>query len=111
MVSEESLLGVLCDDYTVAILEATATAKTVPEISDDTGVPPATCYRRVNELEDAGLLEEHDVVVSSNKRTSQYMRCIDSVDISFDDETATVTVSDTDTDVESEKHSILNKYN
>lgn len=112
MVSGETLVDVLCENYTVKVLEATATPKTVPEIADITGIPKATCYRRVNKLESAGVIEEHDVIISdSYKKTTQYIRCIDGINIEFNDDAASITVSEVDTEIDSEKSSILNKYN
>ena len=57
---DEEIIEVLGNKYNPEILDAAGEPKSAQELSDQLGVPIATCYRRINELEDTELLELHD---------------------------------------------------
>jgi predicted ArsR family transcriptional regulator len=87
--------SVLGDDYTTEILAATDDPKSAREISEQLGVPIATCYRRVEDLVEADLLTEVSRELSDHgRRTSVYRRTVDDVTVSF--ENGEVTVSATE---------------
>lgn len=80
---DETLL-VLGTQYNSDILGATDEPKSVKRLSNDLDIPIATCYRRVEELTEAGLLELDDRVLSDeHRRTSVYRRRVDEVTVEF----------------------------
>lgn len=86
---------VLGDEYVTDILAATDDPKSARELSDQLDVPIATCYRRVEDLVEVGLLNEVGRELSDRgQRTSVYRRTVDDVTISF--ENGEVTVSATE---------------
>lgn len=82
----EEIIGVLGNKYNPEILDATAEPKSAQELSDALDVPIATCYRRIDELTDAELLELHDRPLSDEQRRIKvYRRNVDAVEIDFRD--------------------------
>jgi DNA-binding Lrp family transcriptional regulator len=80
---DETLL-VLGTQYNSSILGATDEPKSVKELSNELEIPIATCYRRVEELTEAGLLKLEDRVLSDERRrTSVYRRRVDEVRVQF----------------------------
>ena len=58
-------------------------------------IPIAMCYRRIEELTGAGLLELHDRVLSDeHRRTNVYRRDVDEIVISFDENELNVQVTE-----------------
>lgn len=87
--------AVLADEYTTEILAATDDPKSARELSDQLGVPIATCYRRVEDLVEAGLLTEVGRDLSNHgRRTSVYRRTVDDVTVSFENGEVTVSASE-----------------
>jgi predicted ArsR family transcriptional regulator len=81
----EELLRALGNKYSARILEATEEPQSAQEMSDELGIPIATCYRRIDELTDHDLLELHDNVLSDDRRRIKiYRRNVDAVRIDFD---------------------------
>lgn len=62
------------------------------ELSDDQDIPIATCYRRLEELADVGLLEQVETDTEDGREESKYRRVVDEISISYDDEEVTVTL-------------------
>ena len=82
----EEIIEVLGNKYNPEILDAASEPKSAQELSDELDVPIATCYRRIEELTEAGLLELHDRPLSEeHRRIKVYRRCIDEVSIDFRD--------------------------
>ncbi|MGM0605188.1 MAG: ArsR/SmtB family transcription factor [Halobacteriota archaeon] len=80
----DELIEVLGNKYNTDILAATSEPKSAQEISDELGVPIATCYRRINELTSADLLELHDRPLSDeHRRIKVYRRNVDEIQINF----------------------------
>jgi predicted ArsR family transcriptional regulator len=80
------VLQTLGNKYSAEILEATDEARSAQELSDELGIPIATCYRRIDELTEHELLELHDNILSDDRRRIKvYRRNVDSVSIDFDD--------------------------
>jgi DNA-binding Lrp family transcriptional regulator len=91
---DETLL-VLGTQYNSAILGATDDAKSVKRLSSDLDIPIATCYRRVEELTEAGLLELDDRILSDeHRRTNVYRRKVDEVTVQFTEEGYEVDVAE-----------------
>lgn len=85
--SSTDLIDAIGNKYSAEILCATRTPISAQQLSDELDVPIATCYRRITELVDAGLLEcEGSELSEEGRRTDVYRRTIDSVTISFEDE-------------------------
>ena len=78
-------LEALGNEYNPDILRAADEAYSAQEFSDTLDIPIATCYRRIEELTGAGLLELHDRVLSDeHRRTNVYRREIDEIVINFE---------------------------
>lgn len=75
---------VLGREYSVQILRATAEPKSAPRLSDTLGIPVATCYRRISELVDVGLLKHCDTHPTGSGESNRYQRTTDAVGIRFD---------------------------
>jgi len=83
---EDDLITVLGNKYNTDILTATGEAMSAQELSERLDVPIATCYRRINQLEDADLLELHDRPPSDeHRRVKVYRRKVDGVEVDFRD--------------------------
>ncbi|WP_435126201.1 ArsR/SmtB family transcription factor [Halobaculum sp. D14] len=85
-VDDEEIIEVLGNKYNPEILDAAGEPKSAQELSDELGVPIATCYRRINELEETDLIELHDRPLSDeHRRIKVYRRCVDGVNVRFRD--------------------------
>ena len=82
----EDLITVLGNKYNTDILSATGEAMSAQDLSEQLDVPIATCYRRINELEEAELLELHDRPLSDeHRRVKVYRRRVDGIEVDFRD--------------------------
>ena len=89
------VLRVLGNEYNAEILEATNEPHSAQELSESLGVPIATCYRRIDELTEADLLELYDRPLSDeHRRINVYRRNVDEVRVEFDDEECHVLVQE-----------------
>lgn len=74
----ESVLGALGGKYAARILAATDRPTSAQTLSETLDVPIATCYRRIDDLEAAGLLVcEGEETSDRGRRTKVYRRTID----------------------------------
>lgn len=90
---EAELLEVLGEQYSATILAATDRPRSARELSDMLDVPIATCYRRIEDLVDVGLLVEDGQRLSDQgRRTSVYRRSVDEVTVLFEEGEPTVSV-------------------
>ncbi|MFB6075388.1 MAG: ArsR/SmtB family transcription factor [Haloarculaceae archaeon] len=81
------LLQTLGNKYSAEILDATDEPASAQELSDELGIPIATCYRRIDELTEHDLLELHDNVLSDDRRRIKvYRRSVEEVTVNFDEE-------------------------
>ncbi len=79
------VLEVLGNEYNPEILEATHEPRSAQDLSEELNVPIATCYRRIDELTEANLLELHDRPLSDeHRRINVYRRNVDEVRVEFD---------------------------
>ncbi|PSQ47182.1 ArsR family transcriptional regulator [Halobacteriales archaeon SW_7_65_23] len=84
--SSVDLLQTLGNKYSAEILDATDEPRSAQELSDELGIPIATCYRRIDELTEHDLLELHDNVLSDDRRRIKvYRRNVDAVCVEFDE--------------------------
>ena len=80
------ILQTLGNKYSAEILDATDEPQSAQELSDELGIPIATCYRRIDELTEHDLLELHDNILSDDRRRIKvYRRNVDTVHIDFED--------------------------
>jgi len=78
----EDLLSPLKNKYSFEILCATRTPASAQELSDEIEVPIATCYRRIEELVEAGFLKTVGRELSEDgRRTNVYRRTVDEVTV------------------------------
>lgn len=78
------VLRALGNEYNPEILRSADEPMSAKEFSEYLDVPIATCYRRIEELTEVGLLEHHDrVLIDGQRRTSVYRRDVDLIEISF----------------------------
>lgn len=78
------LLSAVGNKYGAAILSATRKPTSAQELSDQLDVPIATCYRRIEELVDAGLLNcEGRQLSEEGRRTNVYRRTLDELTVDF----------------------------
>ncbi|MDL5361096.1 helix-turn-helix domain-containing protein [Halalkalicoccus sp. NIPERK01] len=88
------VLLVLGNEYNAEILGATDEPRSAQALSDELDIPIATCYRRIEELEEADLLEHQGRVLSEERRrVSVYRRTVDRIVVNFDDGNYTVNVA------------------
>ena len=80
------ILQTLGNKYSAEILDATDEPQSAQELSDELGIPIATCYRRIDELTEHDLLELHDNVLSDDRRRIKvYRRNVDTLHIDFEE--------------------------
>jgi predicted ArsR family transcriptional regulator len=80
------ILQTLGNKYSAEILDATAEPASAQELSDELEIPIATCYRRIDELTEHGLLELHDNILSDDRRRIKvYRRNVEEVRVDFED--------------------------
>ncbi|GAB3031170.1 winged helix-turn-helix domain-containing protein [Natronobiforma cellulositropha] len=83
-----TLLSALGSKYSAEILCAAGTPKSAQALSEDIEIPIATCYRRIEELVDAGLLEcEGRTLSDEGRRTNIYRRTVDEIEVNFSSDT------------------------
>jgi predicted transcriptional regulator len=82
-----AVLSALGSKYSAEILCAAGTPKSAQTLSEDIEIPIATCYRRIEELVDAGLLIcEGRQLSEEGRRTNIYRRTLDEIEIDFSDD-------------------------
>lgn len=89
------MLRVLGNEYNPQILSFAHEPRSAQELSDELNVPIATCYRRIEELQEANLLEHHDRVLSDERRrVNVYRRNIEEIVVQFNDGDVSVDVEE-----------------
>jgi len=82
------LLEALDDEACRAILEATGeTARSASELSESCDIPLSTAYRKLELLEETGLILEGIRIRRSGKHTSEYRRDVDEIRVTVGDDT------------------------
>ena len=83
---DEEIIEALGNKYNPEILDAAGEPMSAQELSEALEVPIATCYRRINELEETDLLELYDRPLSDeHRRIKVYRRSVDGVTVTFRD--------------------------
>lgn len=92
------LLELLGDEYTRRVLTAvTQQPRSGREVMDIADVSKATAYRRLGELEDAGLIESKTVFDPDGHHHEQFAAVVESVDIQFGTDGLSVSIETEDT--------------
>lgn len=87
------VVDLISDDYVRTILRATRDeARSVDSLSDACDADPSTVYRRVERLEEAGLVESQQQLDPDGHHYSTYRATLDAVHISLDEDGFTVEV-------------------
>jgi predicted transcriptional regulator len=90
-VDPEEVLSLLSDDYARDILLATREEATpARELADQLEISRATVYRRLNRLQDAGLVETSLAIHSDGHHRKQFQATVDELSLSFEDGAVTV---------------------
>src|SRR3989442_13903317 len=72
---EKDISRLLTDEYAERILVATQeNPRSVQEISDKYDIPIAACYRKIQELEEAGFLKCAEIVTTPKGKTMKLYR-------------------------------------
>ena len=94
-VTDTETLHALGNEYNPEILRTASEPLTVNELSEMLDIPIATCYRRIEELVEADLLEQHDrVLTDARRRASAYRRDVDAVHVEFEGETISIDIEE-----------------
>ncbi|WP_440991504.1 ArsR/SmtB family transcription factor [Haloarchaeobius baliensis] len=85
-VDRAEVLRLLDDEYARAILTATSRAQmSAKELADTIDASPPTVYRRVEDLQDAGLLVEQMQYEASGHHHAVYRTAVERVTVTFED--------------------------
>lgn len=87
-VDTETVIGLLDDDDTRCILTALEEPRTAQEIMAACDIPRSTAYRKLDELADAGLVEQRIRPSVAGNHASEYARSFDGVHIHITEENA-----------------------
>ena len=92
MMDAFDMFNLVLDRYTSRILYLTSErALNATELSNEIGIPPAACYRRIRALKQAGLLKEDSKVLSEGgKSVATYKSAVDNAEVMLRDGRLTV---------------------
>jgi DNA-binding transcriptional ArsR family regulator len=80
-----SLLTQLGNAASRSVLRAaTTTPQSVGELTDACGQPSSTVYRKVQRLEEMGLLDERVRIRSDGRNVSEYRLCVERISVTVD---------------------------
>ena len=83
--SADELFDLLGDEYTRRVFEAVSeTPRGGREIAEVTGVSRATVYRRLNDLEDAGLVASELAIADDGNHHERYEAVAESLSVGLD---------------------------
>jgi hypothetical protein len=91
-VTTDAIMTAIADRYSRKILlSAIPAAKSVQTISKENGIPLSSCYRKVNEMVQAGsLVVERIIIPPSGKRYELYRSCFKAITLTIDSGRMTV---------------------
>lgn len=86
-ISKEEAVSLISDEYVTEILDCTdikpKSAKKISELKD---IPLAVCYRRINKLEDLGLLKKDErALTNEGKRVWLYKSNLETAEIIYEE--------------------------
>ena len=83
-VEAADLLELLGDEYTYCVFEAVVEQpRTGRELIDATGVSKATVYRRLEKLEEAGLVETTLSIASDGNHCKRFHAAVSAIEVNF----------------------------
>lgn len=92
--TSETVLELLNTSYTQTILEAVSSEpKSVRELTADCGASRPTIYRRLNRLQDAGLVETSMMYDSDGHHRTVFSATFEKISVDLNDTGASVSVS------------------
>ena len=78
------IIRTLSDDYSRKIVLATITKPlTIDAISEEHDIPISTCYRRIHDLEEKGIIRSEPIITDDGKRAYLYRSTFKRATISF----------------------------
>lgn len=80
----QAVLELLGNEDTQRMVECADTPLTAAEFAERCGLALSTAYRKIDQLTEAGLLEESLRLTSNGHHPTQYQRAIDGVAVSVD---------------------------
>ncbi|MCD2200432.1 winged helix-turn-helix domain-containing protein [Halobacterium sp. KA-4] len=81
------LLDIFGDEYTRRVFEAIAdTPQSGRDVAETIDVSRPTAYRRLNKLQDAGLVTTETVLAKKGRHHKQYKAVVDELRVSFNDD-------------------------
>ncbi len=81
--SPEGILSTICDPTAREIFQQVKTPTAVPELTETLGISRSTAYRKVESLEEAGLI----AIVPRESSPKLYTRHVDTVSVHLGDRT------------------------
>lgn len=94
---DQDLLELLGDEYTQRVLAAvTEQPRSGNEVVEAADVSKATAYRRLGELEDAGLVDSEMVFDPDGHHHERFHTIVETIDIEFDSDGASISVETED---------------
>jgi predicted transcriptional regulator len=82
--SDQPVLEILGKRYVTTILHQLDEPRSVRDLCERVEVPVATCYRRMAELVDAGLVQHFErELADKQRRRSTYRRQLDAITVDF----------------------------
>ena len=84
-VNPPDVMHILGKEYSAEMLAVTDEPKSAQEISTILDIPIATCYRRIEELEDHGLLIAVETNLETKHNGTRYRRTVDHLAFNFND--------------------------
>lgn len=92
--SVQTVLSAVADPDCRTILGATDGRMTANEVATATDIPRSTVYRKLDQLQEADLLETSRRFETEGKHPTEYVRSFDRIGINIDGEDFTVIVGD-----------------
>jgi DNA-binding transcriptional ArsR family regulator len=93
-IEAEDLLALLGDEYTYRVFEAVVEKpRTGRELIEATDASKPTVYRRLQELEEAGLVEATMNIASDGNHCKQFHAVVTSLEVTFDADGFTASVT------------------
>ena len=78
------IIRTLSDDYSRKIVLSTISKPlTIDAISEEHDIPISTCYRRIHDLEEKGIIRSEPIITEDGKRAFLYRSTLKRATISF----------------------------
>lgn len=81
-----SILNAIADEDCRALIQAMSTPRTASELSEASGVPLSTTYRKIDQLTDASLVDEIIEIRDDGRHTSRYYPDFQTIEISLQED-------------------------